>query len=67
LRRPTIELRAGTDFGGIVFRVDCRWSARALIAAALIWGWSEQLASGRQFVTRRHKQDRTACGDPRKT
>jgi hypothetical protein len=44
VRSAIIGLLAEVDPSGIVFRVDCGWSVRALITAALIWAWSGKVS-----------------------
>jgi hypothetical protein len=58
LRSTIIGLLAEVDPSGIVFRIDCGWSVRSLVVAALIWAWSgraslqERLAQSRRLVGR---------------
>ena len=62
LRSAMIELLAGVDFSGIVFRGDCGWSVRALIAAALIWAWSGKLSLQDRFAQARRLIGRLGVG-----
>jgi hypothetical protein len=36
------ELLSEVDWNDIQFRKDCRWSARGLVIAALVWAWSSK-------------------------
>ncbi len=42
-------LLAGIDWRSITFRDDCRWTPRTLVAAALLWAWSDELTLGERF------------------
>lgn len=44
-------LFAGIDWSAITLRKDCRWTAKALAAAALLWAWSDELTLGERFRT----------------
>lgn len=44
-------LFAGIDWSTIDLRKDCRWTAKTLAAAALLWAWSDELTLGERFRT----------------
>jgi len=39
----------GIDFSSTRLRSDCRWSAKTLVLAALIWAWSDPATLGDRF------------------
>ena len=42
-------LFTGTDWSKICFRKDCRWTPKRLVAAALLWAWSDEQTLGERF------------------
>jgi hypothetical protein len=44
-------LLTGIDWSRIKFRDDCRWTAKALASAALLWAWSDEQTLGERFRT----------------
>jgi hypothetical protein len=51
LRRALARLLNGADFDGVRFRDDCRWVPRSLVAAALLWAWSDEATLVERFET----------------
>src|SRR5690349_3612903 len=45
-------LSAG-DWSNLKFREDCTWQPRQLVAAALVWAWSDELTLHERFFTAR--------------
>lgn len=42
--KAAIQFLLGSlSFASIQFRLDCSWGARQLVAAALVWAWSDEL------------------------
>ena len=62
LRSAMVGLLAEFDTSGIVFRRDCGWSVRALIAAALIWAWSGKVSLQDRFAQARRLVGRLDVG-----
>lgn len=51
LRQCLNWLLAGIDWRTITFRDDCRWTPKTLVAAALLWAWSDEQTLRDRFVT----------------
>jgi len=46
-------LLKGGNWSSIRFREDCTWLPRQLVAAALVWAWSDELTLGERFFAAR--------------
>jgi len=44
-------LFTGIDWSAVRFRKDCRWTPKSLVAAALLWAWSDEQTLGERFRT----------------
>lgn len=53
LQRALRWLLSGISLSGIVFRLDCTWTPRSLVYAALLWVWSDEKTLGERFATAR--------------
>jgi hypothetical protein len=51
LRGALARLLNGADFDGVRLREDCRWIPRSLVAAALLWAWSDEATLVERFET----------------
>ena len=40
------------DWKSVEFRKDCSWTPRWLVAAALLWAWSDEGTLGERFLPR---------------
>jgi hypothetical protein len=46
-------LTAGASLRGIAFRLDCTWTPRTLVFAALLWAWSDERTLWERFTIAR--------------
>lgn len=53
LGRALQWILARVDWSAVRFRDDCSWTPRALVAAALLWAWSDEWTLGERFVAAR--------------
>ncbi len=53
LYRALRWMTAGTTWGGIRLRADCRWTPLRLALAALLWAWSDEKTLGDRFAAAR--------------
>ena len=53
LRRALAWLVRPSALGSITFRQNCSWTPMSLVAAALVWAWSDEGTLGERFQTAR--------------